>query len=1265
MARHPSLQKSALPEEIRRALDAVVARRRRVAWRRGLWLVAAVTVAGVLSAMGLDALMDLEATSGRVALSLAVAAAVGVVAWRELWLPLRRRITLAAAARMVELRHPEMEERLSTAVELLGRGENIAGSRELLDEVVRSAVLDAGAVRPEAEVSDAAARWPRRWALATLAIAALVAVLFPLQSGMLFLRVVAPLANFGNAAASDLEALSGDVVLMEGEPLTLKARASTQAPVFLERRANGRTVSREKMLAASAEGEGVWSLSFPAVTESFGYRLTSGRARTRDHEVRVLPRPDIQTLEVDYEFPSYTGLPPRTDVESSGDILGVAGTRVRVRAGLSARPERVALSYDQTENAAPPVEVAEAGGRWTARWEAVLESGANWRWQMTPFGLRDVGGRGRSGTLRALPDLPPGLVIDSPVERELTLRPNEVLPVLYSASDDFGLAGVLLRVQPEGAPAIEVRAPLPEATGERAGMKLFSGRAELDLSRLPLSGVGTLRVRLEVTDTLPAEAGGPQRAVSEDILIRLNWGARSYAEQTVEVQERQIARELEQLRNALSEQRNQAAEKARQMQHRQELRPEHLQQLDELTGETARSAERLEELAEKMQHSVFAEQAPELERAADQMVRPAAESLQQIPQTDVAEQRARAAEDARTKLDEAVRMAEQALQALRQEKPERQQTAQLASLAQQQQQLADAARDAAPHAAHPPAADSPGTNPPEAPGAQENSTAENHAAQLAQTAPAPTSGEPESAPPQEAPGNQQASQEGPPQEAPGAQQMAQAATPPQETGPPLDFERWQEQQQKVAAQSEQLSHQAQAQNPAFRQQSLAAAAQQAADLARQAEALAARQEELAAAAEDSAAEPAAQAQQARAEADLGQQSQELARALEQFRQESGPWLAQNAPAQIGAAEASSDLARAAEQAMDASRQFAQAAAATEEAAADGSRQPTPDDPAASPPAADGSGGEASAGADPRVAGEPTAQSRASAGAESIPGNPSEAGMIAQEATSTDALDPGSVPAPAAGEPSEMSGAEGRAEPALPEPLREALQAAGESLQSSAQNLAEVAEALHGQSEAVAVEAQALAAAAGQTRAAAQAAEQARQGGRQAAEAAAREASQAGHDPQQASSQAEQRARNEALAAAAAEPAQQAANNLAVAAATAMQAQGIPQQAMDSQNMGQTGDPTREAGQPGQAQNGDGAPSTAPGEASDKAGLQATQAHGLPPELERLGLTADDWVKIRGLVRGGSDASGGERIPAEYRELVKGYFRALAAPPEKK
>ena len=76
-------------------------------------------------------------------------------------------------------------------------------------------------------------------------------------------------------------------------------------------------------MAKSANG---YVSRFDGVTRSFGYTVLVGSASSPGYAVTVLEEPRVQRIDLRYEFPSYTHLPPRNE-EDGGDIYAPAGTR--------------------------------------------------------------------------------------------------------------------------------------------------------------------------------------------------------------------------------------------------------------------------------------------------------------------------------------------------------------------------------------------------------------------------------------------------------------------------------------------------------------------------------------------------------------------------------------------------------------------------------------------------------------------------------------------------------------------------------------------------------------------------------------------------------------------------------------------------------------------------------------------------------------------------------------------------------------------------
>ena len=74
-----------------------------------------------------------------------------------------------------------------------------------------------------------------------------------------------------------------------------------------------------------------WQVTLTNVQQSMDYYLTGGDAETTRFHLEVLPAPTITSINHDLEFPKYTKLPPRTNVDG-GMIEAIEGTKVKIHA---------------------------------------------------------------------------------------------------------------------------------------------------------------------------------------------------------------------------------------------------------------------------------------------------------------------------------------------------------------------------------------------------------------------------------------------------------------------------------------------------------------------------------------------------------------------------------------------------------------------------------------------------------------------------------------------------------------------------------------------------------------------------------------------------------------------------------------------------------------------------------------------------------------------------------------------------------------------
>jgi hypothetical protein len=1174
-----------LPQPIIERLREVIARIRRLQWIKGSLLTLAAAVTAVMAVMAVDAAFSLEAMPLRMGLSLAGLGFTAWVGWTQWGRPLLRKISLTSVARWVETRHPELHERISTAVELLDErhGEEDQGSRELLDAVVQDAVADVGKLDPAQDLSTRRTR-PAKWlAGSAVAVLLVLAAIWPRQVPRLLARALAPMADVGNAWADHLRVLTASQTVALGDPLRIEVavRGSRERVELQMTGADG--VPLIEMLTPDAglalqEGEGGYALQIPAVRGSFSARVVCGKAASAAFVIKAVPRPETGNLAITYHYPDYTGLPEAVRKDASGEIQALTGTRVTVRAPLNRPVAKAAVKIGgqevagvnlTTDPAAPAVE-----------WSTVLTSGLDSLWSMQLEDAEGIANRPVDLPIRSLADAPPAITLMTPVEERMELRPVEKLPLTYQIREDIGLSAVQIRIRPQDKaeyllPPEALPAPQPDTPGE------YAGTAVLDLAKLIVPDGQEIRVSLMAVDRLPAELQGPQRAYSREIIIKLNRWSQPMVEKNFMAQHNELRDRMEEVKRELQNAKGRMNDKADRLRDEEKLSENTLKDLEASSAHMEEAQSMLKELTERMKETAYARQTPELQQIAASMVKPAEEQTKNIPLTDKKDARSEMAKNTRDLLEKAIEQLDAEQRQMDQDRESVQQAAQLSDIAEQQQRLAReaAAASATTAAATPKAA------------AQSQDNPASPAAPASPADPAnPT--------------------------APSTDTAANSPPPSAPTSPTDEEQRnWLEEQRKVAQRAKQLMEQNQNMNPQGLQDQLKQAAGQAAELAAAAEAMAAREKSLAAdlavagpAAAPSPASQEARKQQAAAQQDLAGQVAALQEKAKGFQNASARQIGQSTETQEAANQAQSNLEEATGLAEQSSQELA--SAATPEAG-----QAAPQDPAK--PA-----GAAIAQKPTETAGSPK---------ESPPATPAPSGeqtASAQSANSDPATKPARPPEPSTPADGAVNAADGQAA-TPPSPSQMAVPAGQQAAQDSAASLAEAALAL----KALGQELTSLAGMVGEH-----------------SKSLGEGAQQAGTAVDQAVKPQNEQGKAPSMQQGA-QASQQAADQLSMAANTMLQAMSIPASAKSSS----PAPPSQGKGKP---QEGQPKPDGQPGQ-EGKDGLQMDIASGaLPAELAKLGLTQDDWMKLRSSLQG-VDGVAHEQIPAEYRELVKAYFGALA------
>ncbi len=651
---------------------------------RGLLAVAAVLAGSVLAIMGVDAAVVLAYPAARWAFSLGGLGLTLATAWTLLLRPLAQPLTLTRMARVLETRHPDLQERVSSAIELaaLGGAEAERASAELVRLLAQDAASDLAGVRAKREFTARTVKPFLVSAACVLTVLATLYAIWPKEVGLLFRRAVAPHLELDNLQAAALKITPGDIMLLAGSPvrLTVEApeRRGLRAEVRFLREGRPESVERMKRLSPPGVEPVVFELLLPSVEESFEYRVRYGSGVTRPYALLVVQAPKVTETRVAYSYPAYTGLQPTQQVGEAQAIAAVAGTRVRIEAAFD-RPCAAALRLNALTL---PAALAT-----NAVWLQTLSTNRTGRWAVTARDRNGFTNVPAWAAYTALPDRPPEVRLETPEPSRLSLPPYERLVCAGEARDDFGFGAMSLVVVTEkGA---ETAWPLTATSNGAARVRL---EGEPDLQALFKQNVRRFRLFLRVADNLPPELGGPQVRESRALVVTLDSGARTLREQVREAARKELeellrkaGRELQEAANRVSEQKGSF--------DKPELSQKAAQQLEAARTAAVQAEELLAQAAQATAKTPFAALAAPILDVRDEKVEPALQKVEKIPLT-AAPSRRQAGDEAEQSLREAAGKVNELIQKeLQEENRKQEEQSRLSELAQREAVLAEQGKE--------------------------------------------------------------------------------------------------------------------------------------------------------------------------------------------------------------------------------------------------------------------------------------------------------------------------------------------------------------------------------------------------------------------------------------------------------------------------------------------------------------------------------------------------------------------------------------------
>jgi hypothetical protein len=418
--------------------------RRRMRWilfAKGLAVFLGLTAVILVSAGFAADHWNYSATVLRLVRVGSLVAILGVFGW-FLLRPLLRRVPDATLARYMEERHPEIQDRLVSAIEL---GQKQGETNPLLPLLYKDALKRIRPIEPRTLFN------PREPLLSSLVAGCLVGSFALLQlfgPGFLHYATVKLYGDWLYPQAKSIyaiEVVPGDVQLRKGSDQLISARLvgfdSPDVNFFSRYESSGKW---QKSRMEPEKKSSSFGFLFLDLDENVHYYVQAGNVRSREFTINVKDVAQVERINLVYHYPRYTGLPDRRE-EDTGDIAALEGTRVEVEveSNIPAQAGKLSLA----EGTSIPLEKT---GERTLRGVLTVTKDSSYKVRLSDpsdqEGLDSV-----EYSITALQDQPPQVAMTRPGRDTRATKLEEVLTEA-KANDDFGLRSLELHFNVNGGP---------------------------------------------------------------------------------------------------------------------------------------------------------------------------------------------------------------------------------------------------------------------------------------------------------------------------------------------------------------------------------------------------------------------------------------------------------------------------------------------------------------------------------------------------------------------------------------------------------------------------------------------------------------------------------------------------------------------------------------------------------------------------------------------------------------------------------------------
>ena len=456
-------------------------------WKRSIfWTGFAIVLTGIIAVFVgeavIDWLMPLPSFV-RIALLTVGIGITGYLLYRYLVQPLRAALTLRDVALNVERNHPDLEDRLVSAVEFGNRESTDPIESHILQRLLEDTTERVKGINFKATVDHSRTR--KHVGIAALVVVGccVLALIFPTELHTSLLRVLVPWEKTDPVLTTKLTVEPGNARILRGKSLPIHVTVTGKSAkkvvlTYEDTRARGDTTSE-----VEATQQHINMLQNPDDKRGFAYEIfnidadieyyvVANETTSERYTVEVFEMPKVTEISVAYTYPDYTGLKPVVQT-GTGDIQAVVGTQaaVKITTNKAVQTATFSLRRDAKQRGFRGV---LGGTTEPVSTEMVISNGNTLTTtvdvaQDSTYTVQLLCIDGFNNeipieyTIKAIPDEVPEVVIKEPGRDIKTTKLGEV-EIIAEATDDYGIAELKLmyRVGADALQELAMEATTPE-----------------------------------------------------------------------------------------------------------------------------------------------------------------------------------------------------------------------------------------------------------------------------------------------------------------------------------------------------------------------------------------------------------------------------------------------------------------------------------------------------------------------------------------------------------------------------------------------------------------------------------------------------------------------------------------------------------------------------------------------------------------------------------------------------------------------------------